>query len=239
MSNDLNFYINGEWVKSDSNELIDVINPANEEVIGQVTAGTREDINSAVDAASEAFISFSQSSQEERIDLLKKIIQEYEKRYKEFVEVITKEMGAPNWLSERAQANTGLKNFKETLEALEKYEFEKEEGGYILRKEPIGVIGMITPWNWPMNQITTKVSAAIAAGCTMILKPSEISPYCSMLLAEVMHDAGVPKGVFNLVNGYGPIVGAALSEHEKVDMMSFTGSTRAGIAVAQASAMTV
>ena len=134
MSNDLNFYINGEWVKSDSNELINVINPANEEVIGQVTAGTREDINSAVDAASEAFISFSQSSKEERIDLLKKIIQEYEKRYKEFAEVITKEMGAPNWLSERAQANTGLKNFKETLEALEKYEFEKEEGGYILRK---------------------------------------------------------------------------------------------------------
>mgnify|MGYP001427961074 CR=1 FL=1 len=155
------------------------------------------------------------------------------------MDAISKEMGAPNWLSERAQANTGLINFKETLEALEEYKFEKEEGGYTLRKEPIGVIGMITPWNWPMNQITTKVSAAIATGCTMVLKPSEISPYCSMLLAEVMHDAGVPKGVFNLVNGYGPIVGAALSEHEKVDMMSFTGSTRAGIAVAQASAKNV
>ena len=239
MSNDLNFYINGEWVKSDSNELIDVINPANEEVIGQVTAGTKEDIDLAVNAASNAFVSFSKSSQEERIDLLKKIIQEYENRYKDFVEVITKEMGAPNWLSERAQANTGLINFKETLEALEEYEFEKEEGGYTLRREPIGVIGMITPWNWPMNQITTKVSAAIATGCTMVLKPSEISPYCSMLLAEVMHKAGVPNGVFNLVNGYGPIVGAALSEHEKVDMMSFTGSTRAGIAVAKGSADTV
>ena len=239
MSNDLNFYINGEWVKSDSNELIDVINPANEEVIGQITAGTKEDIDSAVKAASEAFISFSKSSQQERVELLQNIIKEYENRYKDFAEVITKEMGAPNWLSERAQANTGLVNFKETLEALEKYEFEKEDEGYILRKEPIGVIGMITPWNWPMNQITTKVSAAIASGCTMVLKPSEISPYCSMLLAEVMHDAGVPKGVFNLVNGYGPIVGAALSEHEKVDMMSFTGSTRAGIAVAQASASTV
>ena len=239
MSNDLKFYINGEWVKSDSNELIDVINPANEEVIGQVTAGTKEDIDAAVNAASNAFVSFSKSSQEERIDLLKKIIQEYENRYKDFVEVITKEMGAPNWLSERAQANTGLINFKETLEALEEYEFEKEEGGYTLRREPIGVIGMITPWNWPMNQITTKVSAAIATGCTMVLKPSEISPYCSMLLAEVMHKAGVPNGVFNLVNGYGPIVGAALSEHEKVDMMSFTGSTRAGIAVAQASAVSV
>ena len=239
MSNDLNFYINGEWVKSGSNELIDVINPANEEVIGQITAGTKEDIDSAVKSASEAFISFSKSTQQERVELLQNIIKEYENRYKDFAEVITKEMGAPNWLSERAQANTGLVNFKETLEALEKYEFEKEDEGYTIRKEPIGVIGMITPWNWPMNQITTKVSAAIASGCTMVLKPSEISPYCSMLLAEVMHDAGVPKGVFNLVNGYGPIVGAALSEHEKVDMMSFTGSTRAGIAVAQASASTV
>jgi len=239
MSNDLNFYINGEWVQSDSNELIDVINPANEEVIGQVTAGNKDDIDMAVNAASDAFKTFSKTTQAERIDLLTNIIKEYENRYKDFVEVITKEMGAPNWLSERAQANTGLINFKETLEALEEYEFEKKEGGYTLRREPIGVIGMITPWNWPMNQITTKVSAAIAAGCTMVLKPSEISPYCSMLLAEVMHDAGVPKGVFNLVNGYGPIVGAALSEHEKVDMMSFTGSTRAGIAVAQASAVTV
>ena len=148
---------------------------------------TKEDINLAVNAASEAFQTFSKSSQKERIELLKNIIQEYENRYKDFVEVITKEMGAPNWLSERAQASTGLVNFKETLEALEEYEFEKEDGGYILRREPIGVIGMITPWNWPMNQITTKVSAAIASGCTMVLKPSEISPYCSMLLAEVMH----------------------------------------------------
>ena len=227
MSNDLNFYINGEWIKSDSNDLIDVINPANEEVIGQITAGTKDDIDIAVKAAAEAFKTFSTTTQDERIELLKAIIKEYENRYKDFVEVITKEMGAPQWLSERAQANTGLKNFKETLEALENYEFEKKEDGYTLRKEPIGVVGMITPWNWPMNQITTKVSAAIASGCTMVLKPSEISPYCSMLLAEVMHDAGVPKGVFNLVNGYGPIVGAALSEHEKVDMMSFTGSTRA------------
>ena len=239
MSNDLNFYINGEWIKSDSNDLIDVINPANEEVIGQITAGTKDDIDIAVKAAAEAFKTFSTTTQDERIELLKEIIKEYENRYKDFVEVITKEMGAPQWLSERAQANTGLKNFKETLEALENYEFEKKEDGYTLRREPIGVVGMITPWNWPMNQITTKVSAAIASGCTMVLKPSEISPYCSMLLAEVMHDAGVPKGVFNLVNGYGPIVGAALSEHEKVDMMSFTGSTRAGIAVAQASANTV
>ena len=156
MSNDLKFYINGEWIKSESNELIDVVNPANEEIIGQVTAGTKEDIDMAVNAASDAFKSFSKTTQNERIDLLKNIIKEYENRYQDFVEIITKEMGAPNWLSERAQANTGLINFKETLEALEEYEFEKEEGGYTLRKEPIGVIGMITPWNWPMNQITTK-----------------------------------------------------------------------------------
>ena len=140
MSNDLKFYINGEWVDSESNELIDVINPANEEIIGQITAGTKEDINSAVDSASEAFISFSKSSKEERIDLLKNIIKEYENRYKDLAEVITKEMGAPQWLSDRAQANTGLINFKETLEALEEFEFEKEDGGYTIRKEAIGVI---------------------------------------------------------------------------------------------------
>ena len=239
MENQLKFYINGQWVESSSAEQIDVINPANEEVIGQISSGTEEDINLAVEAASKAFEAFSCSTKEDRIDLLNKIIQEYENRYDDFVTTITKEMGAPNWLSQRAQANTGLINFKETLEALEDYEFENTDGPYLLRKEPIGVIGMITPWNWPMNQITTKVSAAIASGCTMILKPSEISPYCSMLLAEVMHEAGVPVGVFNLVNGYGPIVGAALSNHKKVDMMSFTGSTRAGIAVAEASAKTV
>jgi aldehyde dehydrogenase (NAD+) len=148
-------------------------------------------------------------------------------------------MGSPIWLSSAAQAKTGIKNINETLDALKEYAFEKAEGDYILIKEPIGVVGMITPWNWPMNQITTKVSAALAAGCTMVLKPSEISPYCGMLLAEVFDKAGVPDGIFNLVNGYGPIVGAALSEHKDVAMMSFTGSTRAGIAVAQASATSV
>ena len=239
MSNDLNFYINGEWIKSESNELIDVINPATEEVIGQVTAGTKEDIDKAVSAALEAFSTFQQTTKEQRIELLNNIISEYENRYDDFVQIITKEMGAPIWLSEAAQAKTGIKNIHETLDALKDYEFERPEGDYTLIKEPIGVIGMITPWNWPMNQITTKVSAALAAGCTMILKPSEISPYCAMLLAEVFDKAGVPNGVFNVVNGYGPTVGAALSEHPDVAMMSFTGSTRAGIAVAQASASSV
>ena len=239
MKDKLQFYINGSWIDSESNEKIEVINPANEEIIGHVTAGTRGDIDKAVASAYEAFSSYQHSSKEERIELLNNIISEYENRYDDFVQAITEEMGAPLWLSEKAQASTGIKNIHETLDALKDYQFEKPEGDYTLIKEPIGVIGMITPWNWPMNQITTKVSAALAAGCTMVLKPSEISPYCAMLLAEVFDAAGVPDGVFNVVNGYGPTVGAALSEHPDVAMMSFTGSTRAGIAVAQASAVSV
>ena len=239
MKDKLQFYINGSWVDSESSEKIEVINPANEELIGHVSAGTKGDIDKAVNAASQAFLTFQHTSKEERIELLNNIISEYENRYDDFVQTITEEMGAPLWLSEKAQASTGIKNIYETLDALKDYQFEKPEGDYILIKEPIGVIGMITPWNWPMNQITTKVSAALAAGCTMVLKPSEISPYCAMLLAEVFDKAGVPDGVFNIVNGYGPTVGAALSEHPDVAMMSFTGSTRAGIAVAQASAVSV
>ena len=239
MKDKLKFYINGQWVESESNEKIEVINPANETIVGYVTAGTKEDIDSAVKAAANAFKTYQFSSKDERIELLNNVIAEYENRYQDFVDTITEEMGAPLWLSSKAQASTGIKNLNETLDALKEYEFEKEEGDYILMKEPIGVVGMITPWNWPMNQITTKVSAALAAGCTMVLKPSEISPYCAMLLAEVFDTAGVPAGIFNVVNGYGPTVGAALSEHKDVDMMSFTGSTRAGIAVAQASATTV
>jgi aldehyde dehydrogenase (NAD+) len=239
MKDKLQFYINGSWVDSESNEKIEVINPANEEIIGHITAGTKGDIDKAVAAAFQAFSSFQYTPKEERIELLNNIISEYENRYDDFVQAITEEMGAPLWLSEKAQASTGIKNIHETLDALKDYQFEKPEGDYTLIKEPIGVIGMITPWNWPMNQITTKVSAALAAGCTMVLKPSEISPYCAMLLAEVFDAAGVPDGVFNVVNGYGPTVGAALSEHPDVAMMSFTGSTRAGIAVAQASAVSV
>ena len=239
MKDKLNFYIDGQWVEPKSSETIEVINPANENIIGHVAAGTKEDIDMAVKAASRAFESFQYSSKDDRIEMLNNVISEYENRYQDFVDTITEEMGAPLWLSSRAQASTGIKNLNETLDAIKEYEFEKKEGDYILIKEPIGVVGMITPWNWPMNQITTKVSAALAAGCTMVLKPSEISPYCGMLLAEVFDKAGIPNGVFNLVNGYGPVVGAALSEHKDVAMMSFTGSTRAGIAVAQASASSV
>jgi aldehyde dehydrogenase (NAD+) len=239
MKDKLQFYINGAWVESDSSEKIEVINPANEELVGHVSAGTKNDIDKAVKAANQAFTTYQHTSKDDRIELLNNVISEYENRYDDFVQTITEEMGAPIWLSEKAQASTGIKNLHETLDALEEYQFEKKEGDYTLIREPIGVIGMITPWNWPMNQITTKVSAALAAGCTMVLKPSEISPYCAMLLAEVFDAAGVPDGVFNVVNGYGPTVGAALSDHPDVAMMSFTGSTRAGIAVAQASAVSV
>ena len=233
------FYINGEWVNSLSSETIEVINPSDESIIGSIAAGTKEDIDVAVAAAKEAFKSFGFSSKEERISLLENIILEYEKRSDELAQTISAEMGAPLWLSNVAQVTSGLSHFKDTLNVLKTFEFETTENEYILRKEPIGVIGMITPWNWPMNQMCTKVASAIASGCTMVLKPSEITPFCGIIFTEILDAAKVPAGVFNLVNGMGPIVGAALSEHQDIDMMHFTGSTRAGVAVAIASAPTV
>ena len=239
MSNYLKFYINGEWVNPISSETIEVINPSDESVIALIAAGTKEDIDVAVDAANNAFKSFGFSSKEERIILLENIVVEYEKCSEELAKIISEEMGAPLWLSQVAQVTSGLSHFKDTLEVLKTFEFEGAENNYLIRREPIGVVGMITPWNWPMNQMCTKVASAIAAGCTMVLKPSEITPLCGILFAEILHSAKVPPGVFNLVNGVGPIVGAALSEHPDIDMMHFTGSTRAGVAVAIASAPTV
>ena len=239
MADHLKFYINGEWVAPLSLETIEVINPSDESVIGSISAGTKEDIDLAVAAAKEAFKTFGFSSKEERINLLENIISEYEKRSEELAKTISEEMGAPLWLSTVAQVTSGLSHFKDTLEVLKTYEFEGTENNYLVRKEPIGVIGMITPWNWPMNQMCTKVASAIASGCTMVLKPSEITPFCGIIFAEILDAAKVPAGVFNLVNGMGPIVGAALSEHQDIDMMHFTGSTRAGVAVAIASAPTV
>ena len=233
------FYINGEWVNSLGSETIEVINPSDESIIGSIAAGTKEDIDVAVAAAKEAFKSFGCSSKEERISLLENIILEYEKRSDELAQTISAEMGAPLWLSNVAQVTSGLSHFKDTLNVLKTFEFETTENEYIIRKEPIGVIGMITPWNWPMNQMCTKVASAIASGCTMVLKPSEITPFCGIIFTEILDAAKVPAGVFNLVNGMGPIVGAALSEHQDIDMMHFTGSTRAGVAVAIASAPTV
>ena len=234
------FYINGNWVnpvkKIDS---FDVLNPANEKVIGQVSLGTPHDIDSAVIAARNAFNFFSQTSVEDRLTLLERIIEVYESRYDEVAETISLEMGAPISLSKNAQAKSGLTHFRQSIEVLHNFRWEERSGSTLIRKEPVGVVGMITPWNWPINQISCKVAPALATGCTMILKPTEIAPLNAMLFAEIMHEANVPAGVFNLVNGDGPTVGEAMSSHPDIDMISFTGSTRAGIAVAKGAADTV
>ena len=232
-------YINGAWVDAQSSEIIEVMNPSDDSVMGVVAASTADDVDLAVAAAKDCFQSFQFSTKEERITILENIINEYEARAEELASTISSEMGAPLWLSQVAQVASGLTHFKDSLRVLKEFDFEFEKDGYLVRKEPIGVIGMITPWNWPMNQMSTKVASAIAAGCTMVLKPSEITPFCAIILAEIIDASGAPKGMFNLVNGMGPVVGAALSAHKDTDMMHFTGSTRAGVAVAQASAATV
>ena len=233
------FYINGEWVDPVDPKYLDVINPATEETIGKISMGNSKDVDKAVASAKEAFESFSQTSKEDRLALMGKILEVYQSRYDEIAETISSEMGAPLWLSKAAQAATGAGHFGTFMEVLKNYNFDEDKGTTRLRKEPVGVCGLITPWNWPINQIACKVAPALAAGCTMVLKPSEVSPLNAIIFAEVLHEAGVPAGVFNLVNGDGLSVGEAMSSHPDIDMMSFTGSTRAGVAVAKASADTV
>ena len=235
----LKFYIDGVWVDPVSPKQIDVINPATEAVAGHISIGSAADVDKAVAAAKRAFASFSQTSRADRIELLQNIVAEYQKRYADMAAAITEEMGAPGWLAMQAQAAIGVGHLMTGIEVLKNYSFEELRGSTLLAKEPIGVCAFITPWNWPINQIACKVVPALAVGCTMILKPSEIAPFSAQLWTEVLHAAGVPSGVFNLVNGDGPGVGAALSSHVDVDMVSFTGSTRAGVAVAQAAAPTV
>ena len=235
----LQFYIDGKWVDPVEPKTLDVINPATEEPIARISLGSKKDVDKAVAAARKAFETFSKTSREERIALLQKIIAAYQKRYGEIAETISKEMGAPTRLSQAAQAATGVGHLNQVLQILKDYQFEEVRGQTAIVREPVGVCGFITPWNWPINQITCKVAPALAAGCTMVLKPSEIAPLNAILFAEVLHEAGVPPGVFNLVNGDGPTVGEAMSAHPGIDMMSFTGSTRAGIAVAKAAADTV
>ncbi|HCB38806.1 MAG TPA: aldehyde dehydrogenase family protein [Gammaproteobacteria bacterium] len=235
-----NFYINGQWVQPATEEnTLQVINPATEQPAGVISLGGREDVDKAVAAARAAFPSWSALSRDERIGYLEAIIRGYQNRMEDIAQAITLEMGAPSWLAKAAHGPAGLGHFMQALEILKQYEFEAVRGSSCLRKEPIGVCGMITPWNWPINQIACKVAPALATGCTLVVKPSEVAPFDAMILAEIVHDAGLPPGVFNLVNGDGPGVGTALTQHPDVDMVSFTGSTRAGIAIAKNAADTV
>ena len=221
-------YINGEWIDSDSNETIEVINPATEEVIGKVAKGNANDVEKAVEAANNVYLEFRHSSVKERKELLDKIVEEYKNRKQDIVEAITDELGAPLTVSENVHYQMGLNHFEEASRALDSFEFEERRGDALVIKEAIGVSGLVTPWNFPTNQTSLKLAAAFAAGSPVVLKPSEETPFAAVILAEIFDKVGVPKGVFNLVNGDGEGVGNPLSEHPKVRMMSFTGSGRTG-----------
>mgnify|MGYP006088563869 FL=1 len=233
------FYINGEWIDPVTPNLMNVYNPATDEVCGKISMGGAADVDKAVIAANKAFASFSLTSKEERLELLQSILKILVRRNEEIAHAIMEEMGAPWDLALNAQAESGPQQFAAIIEVLKNYAFEEMVGTTCVVKEPIGTCALITPWNWPISQIALKVAPAIAAGCSMILKPSEIAPFNAMLFAEVLHEAGLPKGVFNLINGDGPSVGVALSGHPGIAMISFTGSTKAGISVAQNAAPSV
>jgi len=232
-------YINGQWIASASGDVHDIINPANGQSVGKIVYGNADDVDQAVRAARAAFDTYSQWTVDQRIELLEKIIQAYQDRHDDIAAAITAEMGAPVKLARIAQAGSGTQHLVASLKALKAMKFEQPIGDSMIYREPIGVCGLITPWNWPINQIACKVAPALAAGCTMVLKPSEIAPIDATIFAEVLDTAGVPAGVFNLVHSDGAGVGSALSAHPQVDMMSFTGSTRAGVLVAKAAADTV
>ena len=233
------FYIDGAWVDPASPKTLDVINPATEKACGRISLGSAADVDRAVTAARRAFESFAHTTREDRLALLGRIVEVYKARYNDMAAAITEEMGAPVSLSQNAQAAIGIGHFQAAQAILQNYVFEEMRGTTLIAREPIGVCGFITPWNWPVNQMACKVAPALAVGCTMVLKPSEIAPFSGQILAEILHEAGVPPGVFNLVNGDGPGVGAAISAHPGIDLVSFTGSTRAGIEVARAAAPTV
>ena len=239
MTNEQKFYIDGAWVTPLSGKTLDVINPATEERLATIALGSEHDVNKAIGAARNAFDSFSNTDREERIKLLESIIEVYQRRQGDLASAVLQEMGAPRALAENAQAPAGLGHFRTTLEALRTFKFEEGVGTTTVAYEPVGVCGLITPWNWPLNQIGAKVAPALAAGCTMVLKPSELAPINAIIFAEILDEAGVPPGVFNLVNGDGPTVGTVLASHPDIDMVSITGSTRAGIEVARNAAPTV
>ena len=233
------FYIDGVWVDPVNPKVLEVINPATGKVAGHINVGSAADVDKAVKAAAKAFKSWSRTSREERLAILNRIVEEYTKRLPEIGDAITEEMGAPTSLAHNVQAGVGVNHFKTAISVLTKYSFEEDRGTSRVVKEPIGVCGFITPWNWPMHQVCAKVAPALATGCTVVLKPSEIAPFSAVIFAEVLDAAGVPPGVFNLVQGEGPVVGQAIAEHPDVAMVSITGSTRAGVLVAQAAAPTV
>ncbi|MDO6522554.1 aldehyde dehydrogenase family protein [Shimia thalassica] len=231
------FYIDGAWVSPLGSNVIDVIDPATEAPFAQLAMGSQSDVDRAVAAAKAAFPAWSQTSREERLAVISRILDVYKRRFEEFAQAISTEMGAPISFSRDEQAAVGVSHLEAVIDALKDFTFEETlENGDLLVRGPIGVCGLITPWNWPVNQIVLKVIPALAAGCTMVLKPSELTPVSAILYAEVLDEAGVPAGVFNLVHGEGPVVGAALSRHPDIAMMSFTGSTRGGVAVTHDSA---
>ncbi|MGI9250567.1 MAG: aldehyde dehydrogenase family protein [Pseudohongiellaceae bacterium] len=227
------FYINGKWVAPDSRPTLDVINPATEQAFASISLGTADDVDAAAKAARKAFPAWSVSTVEQRLAVLGKIVEGMKARSEELAVAVSNEMGAPMTLAKTAQIGSGMGHFANTLNILKDYQFEEIRGSTRIVKEPAGVCGFITPWNWPLNQIACKVAPAIAAGCTMVLKPSEIAPVSAYILAEIIADSGLPAGVFNLVNGDGPTVGAAIAAHPEIDVVSFTGSTRAGSDVAR------
>ncbi|WP_298821882.1 aldehyde dehydrogenase family protein [uncultured Roseibium sp.] len=235
------FYIGGSWVDPLGPDEMDVVNPANEEAVAVISMGTTADVDRAVSAARRAFPGWAETSVDERAMLIERIIEVYQRRTPEMDTAIRLEMGAPQTFAREQQTPAGIGHLTATLEALKSHRFERPSprGGSLIVHEPVGVCGLITPWNWPINQIVAKVAPALAAGCTMVLKPSEIAPLSALLFAEILDEAGCPAGVFNLVIGDGPTVGAAMSEHPDIDMMSFTGSTRAGVSVAKNAAPTV
>jgi aldehyde dehydrogenase (NAD+) len=233
------FYIDGKWVSPIKACDFQVINPASEQPIATISLGGPGDVDKAVAAAKKAFESYSETSPDARLRFLKRIMEVYKSKIDEMAETISQEMGAPIGLSRAAQAPVGLSHFAEIVKVLGHFKFEELQGSTLMRKEPIGVCGLISPWNWPMNQIACKVAPALAAGCTMVLKPSEIAPLSAYLFAQILHEADLPPGVFNMVNGDGPMVGSAIASHPDVAMVSFTGSSRAGVAVALAAAPSV
>ncbi|MCJ8054651.1 aldehyde dehydrogenase family protein [Shinella curvata] len=238
-NNHLNFYIDGVWTRPSKIAELKVINPATEEAYTSISVGAAVDVDRAVAAAKRAFTSFSRTTPTERIELLRRILEAYDDRCEDMAQAVSDEMGAPLSFARSAQVASGRAHLISTITALENYHFSEKRESTLVVKEPIGVCALITPWNWPLNQIVCKVAPAIAAGCTMVLKPSEIAPISGIIFSEVMHAAGVPNGVYNMLNGTGSDVGQVMAGHPDVDMVSFTGSTRAGIIVAKAAADSV